>query len=102
MTRSLGFQGGSRVYVQALDQERLNNNIGKSSTNCIVWLKDLCYDSNALFSLLLVVHESWLDSGELSDGIDSVFSLIRAYTLCTVKTKILHIHVPQTRYWVRP
>lgn len=68
MSRSLGIQGGSKIYVQALDKERLNNNIGKSSTSCVLWLKDLCYDSDALYSLLLVVHESWLDTGQSSDG----------------------------------
>ena len=68
MSRSLGIQGGSKIYVQALDKERLNNNIGRSSTSCVSWLKDLCYDSNALYSLLLVVHESWLDTGQSSDG----------------------------------
>ena len=68
MTRSLGIQGGNKIYVQALDQERLHNNIGKSSTSCITWLKDFCYDSNALYSLLLVVHESWLEKGTKTDG----------------------------------
>ena len=68
MTRSLGIQGGNKIYVQALDQERLNNNIGKSSTSCITWLKDFCYDSNSLYSLLLVVHESWLEKGTKTDG----------------------------------
>ncbi len=71
MSRCLGLQGGSKIYVQALDHERLNNNIGRSSTACICWLKDLCYDSNALYSLLLVVHESWLSTGQATDGMYS-------------------------------
>ena len=69
MTRALGLQGGSKVYVQALDMERLANNVGRSSTMCVTWIRDICRDSPApLFTLLLAVHESWLDPTQTSDG----------------------------------